>query len=328
MRGRMIALTTAVIVVVGGWTGAWFWLRDRVETEMDRGLADLAAQGVSATCPERSVTGWPFRLEVTCEKPSIVLPDGSTATAARFAAIGVVDDVRLVRLAVEAPVRVTAADGSQIDVGFESLVASVRHDFATLKRLSIAAVRLDAAARGGGADAGLTAEGAEFHLRPVEDQPENIDVALSLTGAVPSRQGQGTLPAPADLAVVAVLRQAALMAGGPDGLATWSAAGGDIGLSRAALKIGDTRLEASGVGRVTTEGIPEADITAKAEKMEWLTDQAKAGKPLPPILATLGSAVILLGRKEGDIRVVEVKAANGGVTANGLPLPVQVPRLF
>ncbi len=308
MRGRMIALTAAVAVVVAGWSGGWFWLKGRVESEMDRALADLSAKGVTVTCPDRSVAGWPFRLEITCETPTFALPDGTQGSAARFAAIGVVDDPKLVRLAFASPVTVTAADGSRVDARFDTLAASLRHDYRSLKRLSIAGTALDVTVSGGGApEAGLKAAEVEFHVRPVEDTPENLDVALSLTKAEPSTAGAASLPAPADLAIVAVLRQAALMAGGREGLAAWQAAGGDIGLSEAAFAIGDTRIEAQGTAGLAADGTPKADITAKAEKIDWLTGQAKAGKPVPPLLATLGSAIMLLGRKEGETRVVAVK---------------------
>lgn len=330
MQGRMIALTAAVALVVGGWTGGWFYLRGEAATAMDRTLADLARRGVTATCPERSIAGWPFRLEITCEKPTVTFADGSSATAARFAAIAVVDDIHLVRFAAAAPVEAVAADGSRLDASFERLVASLRHDLAGhVERLSIAADGLDARLDAAGVPAGrLTAKTAEFHARPVAGAPENLDLAASLAGAEAQAGGGALMPSAADLAVVAVLRQAALLGGSPDRLRAWSAAGGEIGVSEAVLAVGDTRIEASGSARLDTDGRPLADVTASATGLDWLTGQVKAGRPVPAALATLASAMMLLGRKDGDARVVEVKAGVGGLSANGLPLPVKLPKAF
>jgi hypothetical protein len=324
MQGKWIALTTAIVVVAGGWTGGWFWLRDRVGAEMDRAFADLAADGVEVTCPDRSITGWPFRIEVACVHPTARLPDGSTVTAAALSAIGVVDDPYLVRIALAAPVTAAGADGSTVAAGFESLAASLRHDGTRLVRLSVAADKLDAeAAPAGGIPARVVADHGEFHARPAETAPDDVDLALTLAGTTATLAGNALLPVPADAGIAGVLRQAPLLGGDPDRLRAWSAAGGEIGLTEAALELGETRIEAKGTASIAPDGQPKAAITATATRIDWLTGQAKAGKPLPPVLATLGTAFLLLGRKaegEGDPRVLEITVGDGAATANGLPL--------
>lgn len=324
MRGKWIALTAAVVVVAGGWTGGWFWLRDRVGTEMDRALADLAARGVELSCPDRTITGWPFRIEVACSRPAARLPDGTALSAAALSAIGVVDDPYLVRIALASPVNATGADGSTAAAVFQSLAASLRHDGSRLVRLSIAAEKLDAeAAPAGGIPARVVADHGEFHARPAESGPEDVDLALTLTGTTATLAGNALLPQSADAGIAGVLRRASLLGGDPDRLRAWSAAGGEVGLTQAALELGETRIEAKGTARIAPDGQPQAEITATATRIDWLTGQAKAGKPMPPVLATLGTAFLLLGRKgegEGNPRVLEITVGDGAATANGLPL--------
>lgn len=329
MSGRIIALAATVAVVAAGWTGGWYWLAGKVGTEMDRALGRLAVDGVVVTCPDRAIGGFPFRMEVTCERPTATLPDGSTLTAARFAATGVVSDLELLRLAAEAPLTATAADGTRLDAGFASLVASVRHDFSGhVGRVSVAATTLDARVIGAdGATGRLTADEAEVHVRPVEASPEDLDLALSATRAVGEAGGAAVLPAPADVGLAGVVRRAALFGGDPERLRAWTAAGGEIGLSQAVLAVGGTRLEASGTAALAEDGRPKAEIALSATGIGWLGDQVKAGKPVPPLLTTLASAMLLLGRPDGERRTMTVKADAGAVSANGLPLG-KLPKLF
>jgi hypothetical protein len=331
MRGKWIALTAAVVIVAGGWTGGWFWLRGLVAGEMDRALADLSARGVEVTCPDRSITGWPFRLEIACTAPTARMPDGSTLSAGALSAIGVVDDPWLVRLALASPLEATAADGTRLDATFGSLAASLRHDGEKLVRLSVATEAIAAdVTPAGAAPVRLTAATGEVHVRPVEGAPDDLDLAASITDATAAVGGADLMPAPTGAGVVAVLRQAALFGGDPEQLRRWAESGGEIGLTQAALEVGETRIEASGTAGVDADGAPEAAVTATATRIGWLTDQAKAGRPMPPALATLGSAFLLLGRKgegDGDPRVLDLKVSGGAASANGLPLGT-APKLF
>ena len=53
-------------IVVVAWSGGWFWIRGRAEREMDAWMAREAAAGRTWTCQDRSVTGYPFRIELRC----------------------------------------------------------------------------------------------------------------------------------------------------------------------------------------------------------------------------------------------------------------------
>ena len=78
-RGRIGLFLPYVLlaIVVLGWSGAWFWIRGRAEGEMDAWLAREAAAGRTWTCQDRSLTGFPFRLELRCAAVTLSRSDGS-----------------------------------------------------------------------------------------------------------------------------------------------------------------------------------------------------------------------------------------------------------
>ena len=63
---KIIALLVLVVLVVGGWTAAWFY----VAGEVRRNIALLAdGDGIGTpqiTCVHLDVRGFPFRFDITC----------------------------------------------------------------------------------------------------------------------------------------------------------------------------------------------------------------------------------------------------------------------
>jgi len=70
----------AVVVVISlAWTGFWFYAASRVDENVDLWRAREAAAGRSYDCANRSIAGFPFRLEVRCDGVSVSL-QSQTAT--------------------------------------------------------------------------------------------------------------------------------------------------------------------------------------------------------------------------------------------------------
>ena len=65
-RSRFWLFAPLLVVVAVGWSIAWAVLRQRTADGLDAWLADEAAAGRQWTCADRSVGGYPFRLEVSC----------------------------------------------------------------------------------------------------------------------------------------------------------------------------------------------------------------------------------------------------------------------
>ena len=56
-----------LVVLAAAWSGFWFYVHGRTVAEIDKALAKEAERGRSWTCNNRTVRGFPFRIEVRCD---------------------------------------------------------------------------------------------------------------------------------------------------------------------------------------------------------------------------------------------------------------------
>lgn len=329
MALKWIALSTAVALVTGGWTAGWFYVRGEVADGLDRAFVDLRSRGVEVDCPERALAGWPFRIDLFCTRPTATLPDGTRLAAEALRAVTVVTDPRLVVIELDPPLRAAAPTGDVLTAGFTLFQSSVRVEDADLGRLSVAVDGLDLdVGKDGVPLGGLRAERAEAHFLPVESDAADRQFAVSLKAARPDLSGAEVLPAPTDAELFVTIDQAAVAAASPEPLRAFAAAGGSVEVHQARLALGGTTLSTTGTARLAPTGEIAGDLQASGTGLQWLTEAAKEGKPVPPALATLGSAFLLLGRPVADgARQIDVTIDAGNVTANGLALGA-IPPLF
>lgn len=60
----------ALMILALAWTGLWFYGRHRIGLELDNFFARQASLGRKWTCPDRAIGGYPFRIEVSCTRPT------------------------------------------------------------------------------------------------------------------------------------------------------------------------------------------------------------------------------------------------------------------
>jgi hypothetical protein len=65
-----------LLLLAVGWTGLWFYGRHRIGLEIDNFFARQASIGRIWSCPDRRIGGYPFRIEVACEKPTFASARG------------------------------------------------------------------------------------------------------------------------------------------------------------------------------------------------------------------------------------------------------------
>ncbi|MCO5132548.1 MAG: DUF2125 domain-containing protein [Xanthobacteraceae bacterium] len=82
----LFALPALVVVAAIGWSAFWFYAASQVDQAVDAWRAREAKAGRVYDCAKRSVAGFPFRLEVTCEDASVTLL-AQTADAAKDAPV-------------------------------------------------------------------------------------------------------------------------------------------------------------------------------------------------------------------------------------------------
>jgi len=71
MRRPYIVITAVVALLALGWTGYWFWIRDRLIAGIEQWQEARRAEGIDVVDAGRSIGGFPMRLEIVVEQPRI-----------------------------------------------------------------------------------------------------------------------------------------------------------------------------------------------------------------------------------------------------------------
>ncbi|MEZ5840384.1 MAG: DUF2125 domain-containing protein [Hyphomicrobiales bacterium] len=309
---RYAALAGALILVGLGWTVAWNVLADRADTELGRHLDRAAERGSRLVCGDRTISGYPFRFEVECTRPQLVLARAGNleVAATRLRLAGMIwQPLRLVGF-LDGPAEIydprsgrrykaswTGAEGS---VGFATLhIDRISAVFSSLE--VIEADISDRAAR-------LAAAGLEIHGRPSagpDAGPGDVDIAVSADRLVLS-DGTRTTPEIALAADTTARNALDSLLGArnlPDFLRQWQAADGALEIAAARLAVGADVL-ASGSGRLRLDdgGRLTGNLDASVAGLEKLLG------PKNGLVAVLGAAVLgpeteLEGRKARTARL-------------------------
>lgn len=275
------------------WSGAWFVVRGQTLDGLDAWLERERAQGRRWACPDRSVGGFPFRIEVRC--PSLAVEGrGLAASFGPVSGLAQVYNPRHVIVEAAGPLRLQFG-ALQVEGPWRLLQASVRTAKEGLERLSLILDRPSLRLAGLAAEPiALAARKIEAHGRPALDgtaaRPA-YDASLRAEGAT---LPPGTIPgsdAPANVEVVAKVSGLPDLdrGGGPETMEAWRAAGGRVDLGRFSLATGPMRIEGTG-------GLTLDEQHRLAGRIEW------SGAGVEPLLQALaGRAGALVGAALGSL---------------------------
>lgn len=238
------------------WVGFWFVVRGRVADAVDTALLREADRGRSWTCTDRTISGFPFRVELRCA--SLALTSSRWGDAVRIqtgpsVAVGQVYTPGLVIAQITGPLQATLPEGRTLDLGWKLLETSLQHNAADPERLSLVITEPNATLKSpGNADEGWRAAALEVHMRrnptrPATDQA--VDLALNAKGsvlpAIDALLGT-TEPGDVDLQATVTQTNAFKLGFNPDALEIWRNAGGQFELTRLSSTKGAARVEATG----------------------------------------------------------------------------------
>lgn len=65
-RRGYILLAGAIVLVIAGWSAAWFYGQSVLREQLDRQIVRMADQGLDVSCADLAIAGYPFRYEVSC----------------------------------------------------------------------------------------------------------------------------------------------------------------------------------------------------------------------------------------------------------------------
>lgn len=313
----------APFVILGlaaiAWTAAWFVISARTGEALDAWVGAEAIAGRKWTCADRSVGGYPFRIEVSCATLSLERGD-LKATLGRVLSVAQVYQPRHVITEVGGPLR--ASDGRLTVEGRWSLLqASVQTTPNAFQRLSV--VMDGPAFRVAGltpVELALASQRFEAHIRPDPARAETdgaYDVALSAAKAVvPSLDEWIGGGEPSDIAAEATVTQARGISGRPlvEEVERWRRANGSVVLGRLSVDKGARRLEARGELGLDELHRVRGRLDASASGLEGLLGTITSGRA--------GTATAILGALLGPSPAPPAPSPRPGATRPALsPLP-------
>src|SRR6202021_862269 len=79
---RLFFMPVLLVIAAAAWSAFWFYSASKVDETADAWRAREARSGRVYDCARRSVSGYPFRLEVRCAGASVALVSQTAGQAA------------------------------------------------------------------------------------------------------------------------------------------------------------------------------------------------------------------------------------------------------
>jgi hypothetical protein len=274
-RFWLFAPLALLMLAAAAWTAAWFMIRNEAARALDNWIAREARAGRQWQCADRTIGGFPFRIEVSCDTLALLRP-GSRLTLGATRTVAQVYRPRHLIAHVSGPLRFEEGP-IRLAGEWRSLEASVRMSADGLQRASLVASGPELRLTGWAAEEiGLRAQRLETHLRPNPSRFASegaYDWSLQAAGAVVPRLDDliGGAEA-ADLDVQLTATQARDVAARPliAELERWREARGRIEVTRLALAKGARRVEGKGQFGLDAAHRPQGRAEIAAAGVEGL----------------------------------------------------------
>jgi hypothetical protein len=239
----------ALGLLVVAWSGAWAWARGQAQSRLDAAARDLAQAGYELSWKDRTIGGYPFRLDVTLTDPSLREPSGWALEAPRIEAEAFLHAPTSWLIAAPEGLTFVRPLGGAVAVRGRLIRASLTHPNAHPPSFSFEGVKLTFAPQAGAQPFALSsADRVEFHLRAGPD--DQGGVFFSLEGGKARLSGLFARIAggrPISIVWNATLSKVSAFSGGTWAAAVrrWSDAGGRINLRQAGITAGDAVVGAN-----------------------------------------------------------------------------------
>lgn len=319
------------------WSGFWAIARSIVSGEIDALIAREKAANRHFACPEKEISGYPFRIELRCEKPIAEVMDAGVPmrlTVSRIRAVAQIYRPSHIIIEADGPFEGTRQDRSGALVA-EWKLAQLSFIGTPEKpeRVSLAFDGLKLSDKDNDTLVlAAASEHAELHLRRRDEGIPRATLDVAFAARALAVTGFDRLGGPADIDT-----QASLVGFGnltPQALKArldaWKAAGGKA--EGVGLKLVSPLAVVDMKGAVAfPRGVPDGTLEARMAGVEQLLTKAAHDGLLPkevgqyaPMMNLLGKPVEVEGRKGF---VAPLKFDNGVIFFGPLPVGA-VPRLF
>ena len=167
------------------WSGVWAFGARRVGDVMDGFVAREATRGRDWICPERSITGFPFRLQLHCAKPQVIEkgPNGlmRAATLGGLTLHGRITSPGHYIALLDAPFTMRIDTDREVTLNWKSARASFRGGAAGFSELSVEVIQpLVKLGLGESPDQRVNAKDFSLHLRRSPGENPGSDLLLRI----------------------------------------------------------------------------------------------------------------------------------------------------
>jgi hypothetical protein len=283
---RYITLLILVAALFGGWSWLWNYAAGKAQAAIEGWSAREAKSGRVYACGSQTIGGYPFRIEVNCERASALFRNNQPPVEIKSNGILIAAQIYQPTLLIsEFHGPLTIADPGQapkIVVNWKLFQSSVRGTPAAPERVSLVLDRPVVDRMGGSQQNLLRAKHIEIHGRMAGGSAANhpvIEIALLLDHAsAPDLHPAAVEPIDADL--TAVLRGLNDFAPKP-----WpvrfrelQAAGGSIDITQARVQQGETVAVGNGALSLNSNGRLEGQLRVTVAGVESFLNSIGAQK--------------------------------------------------
>jgi hypothetical protein len=336
-RFWLFAPFTVVGLVIVAWCAAWFVIKSRTVEGLEAWLAREAAAGRQWTCADRTVGGFPFRIELDCASVALRRSDFA-ADAGALRAMAQIYRPRHIIASLAGPLRIE--EGGLLTEGrWRVLESSIRTGQAGLQQLAVVMDGGEVQVAGATPEPiRAAADRLEVYARPSPSQTDaSVDLVVRAAGAaVPALDALLGSPEPASLELQARATQGLRVSGAPilEEVERWRAAGGALDVVLLKLAKGNGRLEARGRLSLDEERRVEGRLEGAAQGLEAVMrrfmGEGRAGLAAGLLGALAGrNAQRTPEATPGLQPLPPVRFENGRVFLGPLPIPgARLPPLY
>ncbi|MGY6570016.1 MAG: DUF2125 domain-containing protein [Salinarimonas sp.] len=272
-----------LVTVIVAWSATWFFVRERVHSEIEMRLAREANLGRNWDCADRRVGGYPFRIDISCASLIFTRADGTTFSLGPTRAVAQVYQPRHVIVEAAGPFRGT--DGiASFEGDWQSLRASITELGRGTEQFALDLRGPEITVQGAGpVPVEASAERVELYLRPAPDLAPGVgavDMVMRASDArTPMLDQLVGDERPAQLEIAArTTNLRNLRAGPPRQMAmAWRDAGGMLTLDMIDVRKGDAHVQVAGELRLDDALRPQGRIEPAAAGIEDLVGRLLGG---------------------------------------------------
>jgi len=323
LRGKYLVLAGFVAVVAVGWSLLWVGVRSTVNDVIETEITNARDRGLTIECPDRSLAGWPFRLELSCSALTLQDRHGALVELAGIRTVALAYNPGHVIVEAEAPARLTGGAGFPVaEAAWDTARASTQLAVDGAETLDVVFSGLDVSTDALIGAMSLQVDAGEIHFRENPNSNKDLDYAFSFDGIAAGGDAQ-----PVNGALVGRLEAGAALL---KPAAPFNPAGAAIHVDSLMLESGSVRIAASGTLKISGTGTLSGDLPMKVAGINDLAQTLQplfpAGSPMP---SALQGAVLAFGTpiEEGERVEVPIRI-DSGIARIGLVPIGAVPQLF